>query len=161
MSEESAFEDLRDLYQDLILDHGRNPRNFRVIEGATHQALGHNPLCGDRLTLFLTVDGNGIIRDTGFQGAGCAISVASASIMTGMLIGKTLAQADSLFHILHSACTGQGDDAMPVSGVRDDDIDRLKALAGVKNYPMRVKCATLAWHTMQAAFKKDTKASTE
>lgn len=164
MSEESAFGDLRDLYQDLILDHGRNPRNFRVVDGASHEALGHNPLCGDRLMLYLTVDESGTIRDAGFQGSGCAISVASASMMTSMLIGKTRAQAQALFDFLHAACTGQegSDGAAHVTGqFEGEEIDRLKALAGVKNYPMRVKCATLAWHTMQAALKNDKKVSTE
>ncbi len=98
--------DLRDLYQDLILDHSKHPHNFRVLEGANREALGHNPLCGDRLVLFLTVDGANVIQDVSFQGSGCAISVASASMMTDMLKGKTLKQAETLFDYMHAACTG-------------------------------------------------------
>ncbi|MER2519333.1 MAG: Fe-S cluster assembly sulfur transfer protein SufU [Bdellovibrionales bacterium] len=160
MTGDLPMDDLRDLYQDLILDHGRNPRNFRVVEGANHEALGHNPLCGDRLMLYLAVDEDGVIRDAGFQGSGCAISVASASMMTGMLIGKTTEQAEALFSILHAACTGQ-DAAQPTDSAQSEDVDRLKALSGVRNYPMRVKCATLAWHTMQAALKSEKKVTTE
>ena len=158
MSNLSLDTDLRDLYQDLILDHGKHPRNFRMVEGANRQALGHNPLCGDRLSLYLTLDANNIIQDAAFQGSGCAISVASASMMTEMLKGKTLAEAKTLFDYTHHACTGEGVD---VTGVGEDDIDRLQALAGVRQYPMRVKCATLAWHTMQAALKSENKVTTE
>ena len=149
--------DLRDLYQDLILDHSKHPHNFRVMPGANHEALGHNPLCGDRLVLFLTVDGKDIIRDASFQGSGCAISVASASMMTDMLKGKTVKDAENLFGYMHDACTG----VVPTQTVPEDDADRMQALAGVRHYPMRVKCATLAWHTMQAALKNQKKASTE
>jgi nitrogen fixation NifU-like protein len=151
-------EDLRDLYQDLILDHSKHPRNFRVLEGANHEALGHNPLCGDRLMLFLTVDNGDVIRDVSFQGSGCAISVASASMMTDMLKGKTLDEANTLFNYMHAACTGP---APKTGGIAEDDSDRIQALAGVRHYPMRVKCATLAWHTMQAALKNEKKVTTE
>lgn len=166
MSESDSLpaDDLRDLYQDLILDHGKNPRNFRVVETANHEALGHNPLCGDRLMLYLTVDEGGVIREAGFQGSGCAISVASASMMTGMLIGKTVPQANSLFEAVHTACTGQkgeGDANAPQPEIPAEDLERLQALAGVRHYPMRVKCATLAWHTMQAALQHEKKVSTE
>ncbi len=151
-------DDLRDLYQDLILDHGKHPRNFRVIDGANREALGHNPLCGDKLNLYLTIDSNNVIQDIGFQGSGCAISVASASMMTEMLKGKTLDEAAKLFTYMHSSCTGQ---AAPETGLNEDAIDRIKALAGVRDYPIRVKCATLAWHTFQSALKNKKKASTE
>lgn len=157
MSEPSLDNDLRDLYQDLILDHGKHPRNFRALPGANREALGHNPLCGDRLALFLTLDDKNIIRDAAFQGSGCAISVASASMMTDMLKGKSLAEAKTLFDYMHAACTG----SPSTQAIADDDAGRLQALAGVRHYPMRVKCATLAWHTMQAALKDEKKASTE
>ncbi len=151
-------EDLRDLYQDLILDHSKRPHNFRVLDNANHEALGHNPLCGDRLMLYLTVDDNNVIQDVGFQGSGCAISVASASMMTDMLKGKSLRQAETLFNYMHAACTSDNASAV---GVDPDDVDRLQALAGVRQYPIRVKCATLAWHTMQSALKNEKKTSTE
>ena len=150
--------DLRDLYQDLILDHGKHPRNFRILAGANREALGHNPLCGDRLMLYLTVDENNIIKDVSFQGSGCAISVASASMMTEMLKGKSLKEAETLFNYMHGACTGA---AIAATGINEDDADRINAVAGVRHYPMRVKCATLAWHTMQAALKNEKKVSTE
>jgi len=151
-------DDLRDLYQDLILDHGKRPRNFRPSPTANHEALGHNPLCGDRINLFVTVDDNGVIQDVAFQGSGCAISVASASMMTEMLKGKTEAEAARLFDYLHNSCTGKAADE---AGLDEDAVDRIKALAGVRDYPIRVKCATLAWHTLQSALKNEKKVSTE
>jgi nitrogen fixation NifU-like protein len=151
-------DDLRDLYQDLILDHGKKPRNFRAEPSANHEALGHNPLCGDRLNLYVTVDDNGIITDVAFQGSGCAISMASASMMTEMLKGKSTEEAARLFDFMHAACTGKdADDA----GLDEDAVDHIRALSGVRDYPVRVKCATLAWHTLQAALKNDKKVSTE
>ena len=158
MSNPALDTDLRDLYQDLILDHGKHPRNFRVLAGANREALGHNPLCGDRLVLNLVVDDNGTIHDAAFQGSGCAISVASASMMTEMLKGRNADEAQRLFDYLHAACTGAETKA---TGLAEDDVDRLKALGGVRHYPMRVKCATLAWHTLQAALKNEKKVSTE
>ncbi|MDD3370461.1 MAG: SUF system NifU family Fe-S cluster assembly protein [Alphaproteobacteria bacterium] len=151
-------DDLRDLYQDLILDHGKSPRNFRVIEGANHEALGHNPLCGDKINLYASIDDAGVIRDVSFQGTGCAISVASASMMTEMLKGKTLQEAEKLFEYLHASCTGKNADE---AGLDEDAVDRIKALSGVRDYPVRVKCATLAWHTLQAALKDKKNVSTE
>ncbi len=151
-------DDLRDLYQDLILDHGKRPRNFRAIDNANHHALGHNPLCGDKIDLFVAVDEAGIIQDVAFQGSGCAISVASASMMTEMLKGKTEAEAAKLFDYLHHSCTGKPADE---TGLDEDAVDRIKALAGVRDYPIRVKCATLAWHTLQSALKSKAKVSTE
>jgi len=151
-------DDLRDLYQDLILDHGKRPRNFRVIPTANHEALGHNPLCGDKISLYVSTDDKGVIQDAAFQGSGCAISVASASMMTEMLKGKTPAEAAKLFDYLHHSCTGKPTDA---TGLDEDAVDRIKALAGVRDYPIRVKCATLPWHTLQAALKDEKKVSTE
>jgi len=153
--------DLRDLYQDLILDHAKNPRNFHHLEHANHEALGHNPLCGDRLMVYVTVDDDNVIQDVGFQGSGCAISMASASLMTEMLKGKKLKQAECLFEYMHASCTAQNDDVVKTEGVDEDNVDRIQALAGVRSYPMRVKCATLAWHTLQAALKNERKISTE
>ena len=148
MSIPESDNDLRDLYQDLILDHGKHPRNFRALPSANKEALGHNPLCGDRLTLALTVDANEVIQDAAFQGSGCAISTASASMMTEMLKGRSLAQTEELFRYFHALCT---DEPLPAVTLDEDDHARLQSLAGVRHYPMRVKCATLAWHTLQAA----------
>ncbi|MDP9126951.1 MAG: SUF system NifU family Fe-S cluster assembly protein [Pseudomonadota bacterium] len=150
-------EDLRDLYQDLILDHSKHPRNFHVLPAANREALGHNPLCGDRLTLYMIVGDNDIIADVGFQGSGCAISMASASMMTEMLKGKTLREAETLFEYMHGACTGEA----TITDIDEDDAVRVQALAGVRQYPIRVKCATLPWHTMRSALKNETKVSTE
>lgn len=158
MSDAPLNDDLRDLYQDLILDHGKHPRNFRILPKANHEALGHNPLCGDRLMLYVTVDASGVIQDAGFQGSGCAISMASASMMTEMLKGKTLAEAETLFTYMHRACTGEDVSAVAID---EDDAERLQAVAGVRHYPMRVKCATLAWHTLQSALKDEKKVTTE
>lgn len=146
--------DLRDLYQEVVIDHGRRPRNFRALNPATHQAEGFNPLCGDRLTLYLNVD-NGVIRDVGFQGSGCAISVASASLMTDHLKGKTAAEAEAIFRQFHSLMTDDGKTGT-------DALGKLGVLSGVREFPTRVKCATLAWHTLHAALLHDAKpASTE
>jgi len=141
--------DLRDLYQDIILDHGQKPRNFRAQEHPSHFAHGHNPLCGDRITVYVTLDGDRI-GDVSFQGRGCAISQASASLMTEILRGKTLAEAEALFKGFHGKVTG-GETAAPAT--LDDEMERLEPLTGVKAYPARVKCATLAWHAFEAAIK--------
>lgn len=135
---------LRDLYQEVILDHNKRPRNFRVIEPASHQAEGFNPLCGDRVTVYLDVQ-NGIIQDLAFQGSGCAISTASASLMTDALKGKPLQEVERLFQEFHDVVTG---DSKPPSGM-----GKLAVLAGVRDYPSRVKCATLAWHALRAALE--------
>jgi nitrogen fixation NifU-like protein len=142
--------DLRDLYQEVILDHGKNPRNFGQPEDANRTAHGHNAMCGDTIDVFLKVDGEGRIQDAAFQGQGCAISVASASMMTEMLKGKTEADAHRLFETVHALCTGHDEDA-DLTELDDDTADRIQILAGVRQYPMRVKCATLAWHTMDKA----------
>jgi nitrogen fixation NifU-like protein len=139
--------DLRELYQEVILDHGKRPRNFRVAARVDRSAEGFNPLCGDRVVVYLTVDGD-VIRDVTFQGSGCAISTASASMMTASLKGKTLAEAERLFERFHGMVTG--------AARADDDpgFGDLAALAGVRDFPTRVKCASLAWHTVRAALRE-------
>jgi nitrogen fixation NifU-like protein len=144
-----ALDDLRDLYQELILDHGKHPRNRHACPACNREALGHNPMCGDKFTIRLHVSDENIIQDATFEGQGCAISVASASMMTEMLKGKTAADAQVIFDYFHTLCT-TGDVTAPAS-ISADDLDRLTALSGVRQFPVRVKCATLAWHTMQAA----------
>ncbi len=154
------LDELRELYQEVILDHGRNPRNHRHPADANRQAHGNNPICGDTLEVFLYIDDDGVIRDAAFEGKGCAISIASASMMTGLLKGKTVAKAKTLFENFHDMCTK--DDFDPDAIDADaDDMDRLQVLAGVRAFPMRVKCATLAWHTMTAAMAGSDEASTE
>jgi nitrogen fixation protein NifU and related proteins len=142
--------DLRELYQDIILDHGRHPRNFRAIAQPTHMARGHNPLCGDRVTVYLSMDGDRI-ADVSFEGRGCAISTASSSLMTEVLKGKTLAEARALFAQFHAKVTGGDIPDLPEA--LEEDSERLEPLTGVKAYPARVKCATLAWHAFEAALK--------
>ena len=153
------MDELRELYQEVILDHGRRPRNFRRPDGATCEAKGDNPLCGDRLEVFLAVDDDAVIRDVGFVGKGCAISVASASLMTEIVKGKTVGQAGALFEIFHRMCTE--DDPPPPPDDVADEIERLQVLTGVRRFPVRVKCATLAWHTMKAAMNGIAEVSTE
>ena len=143
--------DLRELYQDIILDHGRHPRNFRVMAQPTHFAQGHNPLCGDRVTVYMTLDGDRI-ADVSFQGRGCAISTAAASLMTEVLKGKTVADASTLFARFHARVTG-GEPVEESSEPLAEEMDRLEPLTGVKAYPARVKCATLSWHALEAALK--------
>ena len=155
-------DDLRELYQDVILDHGKNPRNLRQPEETTHRAHGHNPLCGDQLDVFLNLGEGGLINDVSFEGRGCAISVASASLMTEVLRGKTEAQAKALFDNFHEMCAGDEDGDSNVPDLEmEDDVDRLQVLAGVRQFPMRVKCATLAWHTMKAAMEGRREVNTE
>jgi len=145
--------ELTDLYQEVILDHNRRPRNFHALTGASHRAEGFNPLCGDRLTLYLCVN-EGVITEAAFEGAGCAISKASASMMTETLKGKTLAEADALFQRFHRMVTTPPD--QPV-----EDMGKLSSLAGVREFPVRVKCASLAWHTFKAALANEAITSTE
>jgi len=152
-------DDLRELYQEVILDHGRHPRNFRHPPAATCEAKGFNPLCGDELTVYLEVDDKGQVRDAAFEGQGCAISVASASLMTELVRGKTEAEARALFEDFHHLVAGE-DDTPPPHGL-DEEMERLQVLSGVRNYPVRVKCATLAWHTMNAAFSGEQETTTE
>lgn len=143
------FEDLRDLYQEVIFDHNRNPRNFRVMEDANRKVEGFNPLCGDRLTLFLKIGPDHVIEDASFQGSGCAISTASVSLMTEIVKGKTEQEAEQLFQTFHEMTTGKDDN------VSMEAVGKLAVLAGVREYPARVKCATLAWHTLDAALKNE------
>jgi nitrogen fixation NifU-like protein len=142
--------DLRELYQDIILDHGRHPRNFRAMAEPTHTARGHNPLCGDRVTVYLALDGDRI-TDVSFEGRGCAISTAAASLMTEVLKGKTIGEAEALFEHFHARVTGGAETELPETLV--EDMERLEPLTGVKAYPARVKCATLSWHALQTALK--------
>ncbi len=139
--------DLKDLYQDIIVDHNRSPRNFRRIDHATRMAQGYNPLCGDKLVIYITL-ADGVIEDVSFQGEGCAISTASASLMTEMLKGKTEAEAAALFDNMHQLLTEDN------HGVDVAELGKLAALEGVRAYPTRVKCATLCWHTLQAALEE-------
>ena len=148
------MDDLRDLYQEVIVDHGRRPRNFHKLEGANYTANGYNPLCGDQLTLYLKVDADGVIQDVAFDGSGCAISMASASLMTEALKGKKVADAEALFETFHGLIVDQ-----PVE--QPVDLGKLKVLSGVKEYPSRIKCATLSWHTMQAALHGEEEITTE
>ncbi len=144
---------LIDLYQEVILDHCRHPRNFGVAEDANRQARGNNPLCGDRVTVYLAVDGDHI-NDAHFDARGCAISIASASMMTEMIKGKTVGQAKSLFERFHTLVTSDATDASlssDANGAADEDLVELASLSGVRAFPTRIKCATLAWHAMNAA----------
>jgi nitrogen fixation NifU-like protein len=138
--------DLRELYQEVILDHNKRPRNFRVPDPVNRRAEGYNPLCGDKITVFLYLEDN-LIKDVGFQGTGCAISKASASMMTDVLKGKTIEQANILFDQFHALVTG------PSPAAEAEALGKLAVLGGVREYPMRVKCASLAWHTMRAAMQ--------
>jgi len=140
--------DLRDLYQEVILDHNKNPKNFGKLDPADHSAEGYNPLCGDKLSLTLNLDGD-VISDIKFEGSGCAISKASGSLMTQAVRGKTLEEAEVLFNGIHDLLTGD-------PSVRESaapSLGKLAVFEGVREFPMRVKCATLAWHTLQAALK--------
>lgn len=132
------------LYQELILDHNRKPKNFRVMEHADRHVQGHNPLCGDQLTLWVKLDGDRI-ADVSFQGQGCAISKASASMMTSAVKGKTRGEAEQLFDRFHDLVTGKLDEA------QQKDLGSLRAFGGVSKFPLRVKCASLAWHTLKSA----------
>lgn len=137
---------LRELYQEIIVDHGRHPRNFGRLESANHSHAGHNPLCGDKLMLYIA-ERNGIIEDIRFEGAGCAISMASASLMTEAVKGKPVSEFSALFDLFHHLVTeGQAPDA---------DIGKLAAFSGVAEFPVRVKCATLSWHTLKAALANE------
>ncbi len=138
--------DLRELYQEVILDHHKKPRNFRTLAGARHVE-GFNPLCGDKLTVYVKLDGD-VVRDISFQGSGCAISTASASMMTESLKGKTRTEAEALFKSFHELVTGQ-----PLENPERPKLGKLAVFSGVREFPLRVKCATLAWHTFHAALE--------
>lgn len=154
------LDELRELYQEVILDHGKQPRNFRRPETSNREARGSNPLCGDQLVVYLDVDDEDCIKDAAFVGKGCAISVASASMMTELVRGRTIESAKRLFDDFHAMCTcdhphlSEGED-------EDEGIEKLQVLSGVRQFPVRVKCATLAWHTLSAALEGKNKVSTE
>jgi nitrogen fixation protein NifU and related proteins len=149
--------ELTELYQEIILDHYKSPRNFRELEAPTHAADGANPLCGDKLRVYVKVNEAGVIEDVSFKGSGCAISKASASLMTTQIKGKTVAEAEELFHLVHEMLTGH----QPCPP-HNPSLGKLQVLAGVCEFPVRVKCATLAWHTLHAALKhQPAPASTE
>jgi nitrogen fixation protein NifU and related proteins len=139
--------DLRELYQEVILDHNKRPRNFRAIEPPSQKAEGYNPLCGDRITVYLRLKGD-VIEDVAFEGSGCAISKASASLMTDALKGRTIDDAGSLFEEFHHMVTAPADAQVEIGR-----LDKLAVFAGVREYPVRVKCASLAWHTLRAALE--------
>lgn len=143
------MDELRELYQQIILDHNKNPKNYRVIEGADRKVEAYNPLCGDHYTIYMTFDGDRV-TDISFQGAGCAISKASASVMSQLVKGKTREEAEELFQLFHGLVTGKEFDTETLL-----DLGKLAAFAGVRDYPARVKCASLAWHTMHAALTTD------
>jgi nitrogen fixation NifU-like protein len=147
--------DLRDLYQDVILEHSKAPRNYRELPAANHKAEGFNPLCGDRFTVYVTLDGD-TIRDISFQGSGCAISKSSASMMTQSVKGKTMAEAEKIFARFHEMVTGHA------AAGSESELGKLTVFSGVSEFPVRVKCATLAWHTLHAALEgKQAPVSTE
>ncbi len=148
--------DLRDLYQDVILEHSKTPRNFRVQPAADHKAEGFNPLCGDRFTVYVTLDGDKI-SDVSFQGSGCAISKASASMMTQSVKGKTMEEAEAIFKRFHEMVTGHA-----AKNADESELGKLTVFSGVSEFPVRVKCASLAWHTLHAALEgKQDPVSTE
>lgn len=148
--------ELRDLYQEVILDHGKRPRNFEAMPEHDRMANGHNPLCGDKLTVFVKLDGDRV-KKVSFCGTGCAISTASASMMTDAMVGMTLSEVESLFTAFHEMLTVQSDDES-----LDPTLKKLVVFAGVREFPVRVKCATLAWHTIRAALqKRETAVTTE
>ena len=142
------MDDLRELYQATILEHNKQPRNFAKLANATHEADGHNPLCGDALTLYARVDDQGRVVDVAFQGSGCAISKASASLMTEFVKGKTIAQVEADFDRFHALLT-----APPGTTPSTEGLGKLAVFSGVREYPARVKCATLAWHALKAALE--------
>jgi nitrogen fixation protein NifU and related proteins len=143
--------ELRELYQQVILDHNKSPRNFKKLENANHTAEGHNPLCGDRIDIYLDVE-EGIVKDVSFLGSGCAISKASASLMSTIIKGKTIEEAKNIFEKFHNLVTGNLNDEGEIEG-----LGKLAVFEGVKDFPVRVKCASLAWHTMISALNKEEK----
>jgi nitrogen fixation NifU-like protein len=148
--------DLRDLYQEVILDHQRNPRNFRVIPQPDRVSAGRNPLCGDEITVYVTL-ADGVVRDLSFQGTGCAICTASASLMTEHLKGKTVEEVGRLFDAFHGMLTDSASEASPL-----DSLGKLQVFEGVRQFPVRIKCATLPWHALRAAIEnRDEVVSTE
>lgn len=147
--------ELSELYQQVILDHNKKPRNFRKLEHANHSAEGFNPLCGDHLTIYLDVEGDSV-KEIAFEGSGCAISKAAASMMTQAVKGKSKEEAENLFQEFHSMVTGELNEE-----TEENSLGNLKIFAGVREFPVRVKCATLPWHTLHAALNKEEQVSTE
>jgi nitrogen fixation NifU-like protein len=149
--------ELRELYQEVILDHSKRPRNFRALPEASHQAEGFNPLCGDKATIYLRLEGD-VVKEVAFKGSGCSISTASASMMTEALAGKSRAEAEALFQRFHELLTSDpskaADNAAP-------ELGKLAVFSGVCEFPLRVKCASLPWHTLRAALRGDGQAKTE
>ena len=141
------FGELRELYQEVILDHGKNPRNFGVLEQYTCTAEGNNPMCGDQLTVYIDIKDD-VVSDVSYRARGCAISIASASIMSSMIKGRTIEEVHILFDKLHKLCTGQ-------EVADDDDTEKLRVLSGVSQFPTRVKCATMSWHAVDSAIKSE------
>ena len=139
--------DLRELYQELIIDHSKRPRNFKVLETANRKLEGYNPLCGDKITVFLELE-HDRVKNVSFQGSGCAISTASASVMTDSVKGKTLAEVEALFEVFHDMVTGK-----PPAAGNAPELGKLAVFSGVSEFPARIKCATLAWHTLHAALQ--------
>jgi nitrogen fixation NifU-like protein len=157
-------DDLRTLYQEIILDHGKTPRNVRVVEHHTCKAQGNNPMCGDRVTVTARVSPAGVLEDVAFEGKGCAISIASASMMSEALAGQPVATAQQLFSAVHDLCTGKTDTdqakaAMPPE--MGDAVDKLASLSGVRQFPVRVKCATLPWHALLSCIEGKSQTTTE
>jgi nitrogen fixation NifU-like protein len=150
-------QELRELYQQVILDHNKSPRNFRLIDHPTNHAEGYNPLCGDNINVFLSINDSEIIEDISFQGSGCAISKASASLMTSMLKGKSVEEAENIFNKFHELVTDKLGENPDI-----DELGKLAVFGGVREFPARVKCASLAWHTMlNALHNKNEKVVTE
>jgi nitrogen fixation NifU-like protein len=150
------MDELRDLYQEMLLDHHKRPRNYGKLDGANRRAQGYNPLCGDKVTVYLLLRGD-VIENIAFEGAGCAICTASSSVMTELLKGKTLAEAETLFGTFHDLVTSD-----PASDFDAKSLGKLAIFAGVREFPLRIKCATLAWHTMRAALtESDQSVTTE
>ncbi|HJP91816.1 MAG TPA: SUF system NifU family Fe-S cluster assembly protein [Pyrinomonadaceae bacterium] len=147
--------ELSELYQQVILDHNKKPRNFHKLEAPSHTAEGYNPLCGDHLTIYLNI-ADDLVKDVGFEGSGCAISKASASMMTQAVKGKSKKEAENLFQEFHSMVTGELNEE-----IEENSLGNLKIFAGVREFPVRVKCATLPWHTLHAALNKQDQISTE
>jgi len=149
-------QELKELYQQVILDHNKSPRNFRKMDNASSTAEGYNPLCGDHIDVYVLVE-DGIVKDVSFKGEGCAISKASASVMTSMLRGKSKAEAEKLFNKFHDLVTGKLGDDLDIN-----ELGKLAVFAGVQEFPVRVKCASLAWHTLMSALEdKEKKVTTE
>ena len=150
-------DELQDLYRELILDHARKPRNFGRLDHATHTAQGINPLCGDKLHLYLIVDSNQKVVESRFEGSGCAISMASASLLTETVLNLSVEEANACFASMTQRLTGSANDS---ASPETDDLEKLRALDGVRKYPSRIKCATLAWHALHAALSNSQSVTT-